>query len=120
MRAADISPRVILRIVLLIVGVVLVLYVIYRLRKPISWLVIATFLAVAMSGPVNLLNRYMRRGFAITLSYLGLLAVPVALGAVLVPPIVNGVNDLAQKAPDYAAQARDYVQNNRRLRKLEE
>ena len=120
MRAADISPRVILRIVLVIVGVVLVLYVIYRLRKPISWLVIATFLAIAMSGPVNLLNRYMRRGFAITLSYLGLLAVPVALGAVLVPPIVNGVNDLAQKAPDYAAQARDYVQNNRRLRKLEE
>ena len=120
MRAADISPRVILRIVLVIVGVVLTLYVIYRLRKPISWLVIATFLAIAMSGPVNLLNRYMRRGFAITLSYLGLLAVPVALGAVLVPPIVNGVNDLAQKAPDYAAQARDYVQNNRRLRKLEE
>ena len=120
MRAADISPRIILRIVLVIVGVVLTLYVIYRLRKPISWLVIATFLAIAMSGPVNLLNRYMRRGFAITLSYLGLLAVPVALGAVLVPPIVNGVNDLAQKAPDYAAQARDYVQNNSRLRKLEE
>jgi predicted PurR-regulated permease PerM len=119
MRAADISPRVILRIVLVIVGVVLTLYVIYRLRKPISWLVIATFVAIAMSGPVNLLNRYMRRGFAIALSYLGLLAVPVALGAVLVPPIVGGVNDLAQKAPDYAAQARDYVERNERLRKLE-
>jgi predicted PurR-regulated permease PerM len=119
MRAADISPRVILRIVLVIVGVVLTLYVIYRLRKPISWLVIATFVAIAMSGPVNLLNRYMHRGFAIALSYLGLLAVPVALGAVLVPPIVNGINDLAQKAPDYAAQARDYVQKNERLRKLE-
>jgi predicted PurR-regulated permease PerM len=119
MRAADISPRVILRIVLVIVGVVLVLYVVYRLRKPISWLVIATFVAIAMSGPVNLLNRYMRRGFAIALSYLGLLAVPVALGAVLVPPIVGGVNDLAQKAPDYAAQARDYVERNERLRKLE-
>jgi predicted PurR-regulated permease PerM len=46
--------------------------------------------------------------------------VPVLLGAVLVPPIVNGVNDLAQKAPDYAAQARDYVNKNERLRKLEE
>jgi predicted PurR-regulated permease PerM len=120
MRAADIHPRVILRIVLVIVGVVLTLYVIYLLRKPISWIIIATFLAVAMSGPVNALSRYMRRGFAVLLSYLGLLAVPVLLGAVLVPPIVNGVNDLAQKAPDYAAQARDYVNKNERLRKLEE
>jgi predicted PurR-regulated permease PerM len=72
-----------------------------------------------MSGPVNLLARYMRRGLAIFLSYLGLLAVPVLLGAILVPPIVNGVNDLAAKAPDYAAQARDYVEKNKRLRKLE-
>jgi predicted PurR-regulated permease PerM len=120
MRAADISPRVILRIALIIVGVVLTLYVIYRLRKPLSWIVIAAFLAVAMSGPVNLLARHMRRGFAIFLSYLGLLLVPVLLAAILVPPIVNGVNDLAKKAPDYAAQARDYVQKNKRLRKLEE
>jgi predicted PurR-regulated permease PerM len=93
--------------------------VIYLLRKPISWIVIATFLAVAMSGPVNLLARRMRRGLAIALSYLGLLLVPVLLGAILVPPIVNGVNDLAGKAPEYAAQARDYVEKNKRLRKLE-
>jgi predicted PurR-regulated permease PerM len=119
MRAADFQPRVILRVVLVIVAVVITLYVIYLLRKPISWLVIATFLAVAMSGPVNLLNRYMRRGFAIFLSYLGLLAIPVLMGAILVPPIVGGINDLATKAPDYAAQARDYVEKNRRLRKLE-
>jgi predicted PurR-regulated permease PerM len=120
MRAADISPRVILRIVLIIVSVVITLYVIYLLRKPITWVVIATFLAVAMSGPVNALSRYMRRGFAIFLSYLGLLLVPVLLGAIIVPPIVNGVNDLAAKAPDYAAQARDYVEKNERLRKLED
>jgi predicted PurR-regulated permease PerM len=120
MRAADINLRVTLRIVLVIVGVVITLYVIYLLRKPISWLVISTFLAVAMSGPVNALSRRMRRGFAIFLSYLGLLLVPVLLGAILVPPIVNGVNDLARKAPDYASQARDYVEKNKRLRKLEE
>jgi predicted PurR-regulated permease PerM len=119
MRAADISPRVILRIVLVVVGVVITLYVLYLLRKPLSWIVIATFLAVAMSGPVNLLARRMRRGLAIFISYLGLLMVPVLLAAILIPPIVNGVNDLARKAPDYAAQASDYVQKNKRLRKLE-
>jgi predicted PurR-regulated permease PerM len=120
MRAADISPRVILRIVLVIVGAVLTLYLLYLLRKPLSWIVIATFLAVAMSGPVNLLARRMRRGLAIFIAYLGLLMVPVLLAAILVPPIVNGVNDLARKAPDYAAQASDYVQKNERLRKLED
>jgi predicted PurR-regulated permease PerM len=120
MRAADISPRVILRIILIVVGVVITLYVLYLLRKPLSWIVIATFLAVAMSAPVNLLARRMRRGLAIFIAYLGLLMIPVLLGAILVPPIVNGANDLASKAPDYAAQARDYVEKNKRLRKLED
>ena len=42
------------------------------------------------------------------------------LALILVPPIVNGVDDLATKAPDYAAQAQDYVQKNKTLRKLED
>ena len=33
--------------------VVLALYLIYLLRKPIGWLLIATFLAIALSAPVN-------------------------------------------------------------------
>ena len=47
------------------------LYLIYLVRKPIGWLLIATFLAVALSGPVNVLDRYMKRGFAIAIVYLG-------------------------------------------------
>ena len=76
MPAADSTPRAILRNVLIVVGVVLALYLIYLLRKPIGWLLIATFLAIALSGPVNYLNRYMKRGFAIGLVYLMLLSQP--------------------------------------------
>ena len=54
------------------VAVVLVLYVLYLLRKPLSWLVIAAFIAVAVSGPVNVLSRHMRRGFAIAVVYITL------------------------------------------------
>jgi predicted PurR-regulated permease PerM len=115
----DVTPRVVLRVVLIVVGVGLALYLIYLLRKPLTWIVIAAFLAIAMSGPINRLSRRMRRGFAILIVYLGLFAVPVGLGAILVPPIVNGINDLAQKAPDYASQAQDFVNKNKRLRKLE-
>jgi predicted PurR-regulated permease PerM len=119
MSAADSTTRIVLRTVLIVVGVVVTLYIIYLLRKPLEWIVIATFLAVAMSGPVNLLERRMHRGVAIFIAYLGLLAIPVLLAAILVPPIVNGVNDLASKAPDYAQQAQDFVNRNPRLRKLE-
>ena len=45
---------------------------------------------------------------------------PILLALILVPPIVNGVDDLASKAPDYAADAQDYVQKNETLRKLED
>ena len=120
MTAADLNLRAVLRIVLVIVAVVVCLYVIYLLRKPIGWIVLATFIAVAMSAPVNLLARHMHRGLAIALAYLGLLLIPILLALILIPPIVNGIDDLASKAPQYAADAQDYVQKNDTLRKLED
>ena len=120
MGAAALSAKAIVKIVLIIVGVLLCLYVLYQLRKPLTWLFIATFLAVALSPPVNFLNRYMKRGFAIALVYLALLGSVVALGLLFIPPIVNGVNDLADNAPSYAQDVRDYVNKNDTLRKLEE
>jgi predicted PurR-regulated permease PerM len=120
MTRVDVTTRVVLRVVLTVVAVLFALYVVYLLRKPVTWIVIAAFIAVAMSGPINRLSRYMRRGFAVLIAYLCLFAVPVGLGAILVPPIVNGANDLADKAPEYAAQARDFVDKNERLRKLED
>src|SRR5512132_943416 len=114
------APRIILRNVLIIVGVVLALYVIYLLRKPLTWIVLAAFLSIAMSGPVNLLARHMRRGFAIALAYFTLLLIPILLALIVIPPIVRGANDLADKAPEYAREAQDFVQRNRTLRKLED
>ena len=109
-----------MRIVLIIVAVVLCLYLIYLLRRPITWLFIATFIAVALSKPVNFLDRHMKRGFAIGLVYLGLLGVIVAIAALFVPPVVNGGNNLADDAPSYVQDIQDYVQKNKRLRKINE
>ena len=110
------SSRAVARTVLTAVLVVLSLYVLYLLRKPIGWLLIATFLAIALSGPVNLLSRSMKRGFAIAIVYLGLLLVPVGIGAIVVPPIVGGANDLAENAPAYADDVTDFVNDNKTLR----
>ena len=114
------SPRAVAVTVLTAVLVVLALYLVYLLRKPIGWLLIATFLAIALSGPVNFLSRRMKRGFAITLVYLGLLLVPVGIGAIVVPPIVNGGNDLAENAPEYAQDVTDFVNDNDTLRDINE
>ena len=56
------SARTVLRTVWIVVLVVLALYLIYLLRKPIGWLVVACFLAIALSAPINLLNRWMNAG----------------------------------------------------------
>jgi predicted PurR-regulated permease PerM len=118
MPAGESTSRLILRAVLIIVAVVLVLYVIYLLRKPISWLVIAAFIAIAVSGPVNILSRHMRRGFAIALVYVTLLLIPIGIGALIVPSLVNQGEDLADNAPEYAQDVTDFVNENDTLRNL--
>jgi predicted PurR-regulated permease PerM len=112
------SARQIVRIVLTVVCVVITLYLIYLLRKPISWILIATFLAVALSSPVNVLARHMRRGFAITIVFLGLLAIPIALIALIVPPLINEANDFADNVPRYARDVTKYVKENEQLRDI--
>src|SRR6266508_4008209 len=116
MSVAAPSAQAMLRIVLIVVGVVLCLYLIYLLRQPITWVLISVFLAVALSRPVNYLNRYMRRGLAIAGVYLGMLAAVVALGLLLIPPIVTQVNKLADNAPSYAQDVRDSLDTNHRSR----
>lgn len=114
------AARVVVRTVLIVVAVVVLLYLIYLVRKPIGWLLIATFLAVALSGAVNALDQRMRRGFAITLVYLGMLALPIALGALIVPSLVEEGSNLADNAPQYSRDITDFVEKNDRLRSLNE
>jgi predicted PurR-regulated permease PerM len=112
------SARQIVRIVLTVVCVVISLYLLFLLRKPISWVLIAAFLAVALSPPVNVLARRMRRGFAITIVYLGLLAVPLLLVALIVPPMVTEANRFADNVPKYSRDVTKFVKENKRLREL--
>jgi predicted PurR-regulated permease PerM len=112
------TVRMIVRIVLVVVCVAIVLYLLWLLRKPISWLLISIFLAVALSPPVNWLNLRMRRGFAIAITYFGLLLVPVLLIALIVPPLITEANDFADNVPRYADDVTEYVQDNESLREL--
>jgi predicted PurR-regulated permease PerM len=114
------STRTVLRIVLTVVAVVIALYLVYLLRRPLTWIFIAGFLAIALAGPVNFLQRSMRRGFAIAIVYLGLILLPILIFAALVPPIVEQANTLAEDLPDYARDLTEFVRGNERLRELEQ
>jgi predicted PurR-regulated permease PerM len=114
----DAPARSIVRIVLIIVAVAVCLYLIFRLRRPITWLCISVFLAVALSSPVNALSRHMRRGLAIAAVYVGLLLVPLALIALIVPPFITEGNRFAENLPRYSREVSDYVENDQRLKSL--
>ena len=114
------SPRIVVRTLFIAVLFAISLYLIYLLRKPIGWVLSAAFLAVALSGPVNLLNDYMRRGFAISIVYLCLLLIPIGIGAVIVPPLVEQGNNLIRDLPSYAQDAQDFANKNSTLRGLEQ
>jgi predicted PurR-regulated permease PerM len=114
------NVRAVLRVMLTVVAVVVTLWLMYLLRRPLTWIFIAGFLAIAVSGPVNFLARRMRRGFAVAIVYLVLILTPFALIALLVPPIVTQANNLVQNLPDYAQQFTEFVNENDRLRQLQE
>ena len=121
MTPRDPLGRAVLRTVLIVVGVALALYVLYQLRTPITWLVIAAFIAIAMSGPVNLLERWLhRRGPAIAIAYIALIMIPVGLGVLLIPSLVNQIEDLADNVPEYAQDVTEFVQDNETLSDLNE
>jgi len=113
------SPRIIVRTLVIFVSFAIALYLVFLLRKPIGWVLVATFLAVALSGPVNVLNQWMRRGFAITIVYFGLLLIPIGIGALIIPPLVTQGNNLIQNLPQYAQDVQNYTNKNKRLRKIE-
>jgi predicted PurR-regulated permease PerM len=106
-----------------VVGVVVVatlsIYLIYLLRQPLGWLVLAGFIAIAVSGPVRVLERRLRRGLAITVVYLAVILIPFLIAAVLIPPIVDQANNLATNAPRYARDLTDTVRNNKTLHDLD-
>lgn len=122
MGASDTFPttRQILRVVAVVVLSALALWLIYLARDPLSWIVIALFLAVAISGPVNWLARRMPRWAAIVLTYLLLFLIPAGIVALIVPPVVSQVAGFAEKAPAYARDLNDFVQRNPTFRKLDE
>jgi predicted PurR-regulated permease PerM len=114
------SARTVVRIVLIVVAVAICLYLIYQVRRPLLWLLIAIFLAAALSPPVNWLARRMRRGLAVSIVFICLLGIPILLIALLLPPIITEGTQFAENVPRYARDVSEFVEDNKRLREINE
>jgi predicted PurR-regulated permease PerM len=85
------------------------LYVGYLLREVLLLVVLAVFVAVALSAPVAYLQERLRvpRAFAILLVYVGVLGVLVAIGLLIVPPFVTEFEHLLRAIPRYVRDLED-------------
>ena len=77
-------------------------------------------MAIAASGPVNLLSRKLPRGAAIAIVYLGIVFVPIVIGLILIPPAVEQGVKLANNLPEYAQELNEAFDENPQLREANE
>jgi predicted PurR-regulated permease PerM len=112
--------RKMFRTVATVIVSALALYLIYLLQTPLIWLTVALFVAIALSGPVNLLHRHMKRGYALAIVYVAIVLIPIGLGAILVPPLVSSTVDLVNDIPSYISDFENTLSKDKRVEKLDQ
>jgi predicted PurR-regulated permease PerM len=113
------SARAVLRVVVIVVLSAFAFYLLYRLRRPISWVLAAAFIAVCAAVPIKRLSRRMPHGAAVALVYLGIVLTPIAVGAIFVPPVVDQGVRLVNEGPGYVQDLQKTVRDNQGLRDLD-
>jgi predicted PurR-regulated permease PerM len=98
--------RVYLRTVLILtatlVAVFSVLYLLWLTRQILIWLLIAVLLAVALDPLVGWFQRrLLSRTIAVIAAILVVLASLAAIGLLIVPALVDQINDLSESLPNY-------------------
>ncbi len=98
-----------MRLWLGLAAAVLLLLLLWQAPSVLSVLLGGLALALVLSFPVRLLTNVMRRSFAITLSFLGAIALLALLMAGLVPVLVEQLGALIDAAPGIAQQLDERV-----------
>jgi predicted PurR-regulated permease PerM len=108
MSEAAVSARLIAKVVLVAAAVIAGLYLLYEVREVIGLVLAAAFFALAIAPAVNFLDRNrVPRWLAILIVYLSIGAGIFGIGLLVVPPLVDGVNDLSKDLPGYVEDLRE-------------
>jgi len=114
---ATLSSRAVAKVFFTLVGFSAGLYLLYLVREVIGMLLIAVFLAVALGPAVDFFHRRkVPRVMAILFVYLLILLTIVGVGALVVPPIVDQVSNVARDAPGYI----DDIRANSSIREFDD
>jgi predicted PurR-regulated permease PerM len=109
MHASAVPASLIAKIVLVAALVVGALYfALFLVFEVIGLLFIAAFFALAIAPAVNWLDdRGLPRSAAILLVYVAIAAGIFGIGLLVVPPLVDGINDLSDDLPGYVEDLRE-------------
>ncbi len=110
--------RIVLRVVFLLLGIAVLLWLVWLSRGVLIWLGIAAFFATAINPAVSRINQGLRlpRPLSIALVYLAAIIAFGAIGAIMVPQVVDAADELSRSIPGYA----DQVANSALFRELDE
>ena len=118
-RVVRFRTRTIFAVLAAVIAVAILINVVAIARQVLTWILISLFLALALNPAVEFLQRHgvRHRGLASGLTYLVLLSVIAALGATVVPVVVDQVNAFVNALPGYV---QDVTEGRGRLGFLEE
>jgi len=107
-RLATPSVRGVLRIVLIVVGCAIALYLLWRVRTVVRLVGISVFLGLALIPVVDSLDRRssVPRAVVILAVLVALIASVIVVGVLVVPSMVKEVGQLSHDAPRYARDLR--------------
>jgi predicted PurR-regulated permease PerM len=101
------STRTVARIFLTVLALSAAVYALYLVRNVLVLTATAIFVAVALGPAVDALNRRrLPRAASILAVYLALVASIFGIGLLFVPPLVSGVQSIADDAPTYLQKLR--------------
>ncbi len=102
-RAIRFPVRTVFVVLGIIIGVWALIQVLFITRQVLTWILVALFLAIALNPAVNWLQAHgiARRGYAVALTSLAVAGVIGLIGWLVIPQLVDQVNEFARKVPDY-------------------
>jgi len=104
-------PRLLLTVVLAVFAAYATFNLIRRLQSLLLWLVASLFLSFALEPAVNwLVKRGWRRGRAAAAVLFGLALIGLVMVALMVPLVIDQVQELIQRVPDWLQEASVYTE----------
>jgi predicted PurR-regulated permease PerM len=102
-RVVAFRPRTVLTVAAILLGLAIVLWIVWISRRVLVWALVSLFLALALNPAVEAVQRrgIRRRGWAVAIVSLMVVIVVASLGALIIPTLVQQVNELVDAAPGY-------------------